>query len=129
MTGRKVTQRRRGTQSAMEVTQSYLGIIGASDSGRLLGSLYAEFLGHSDEVGHRLSLHLVHDTAALNFNRDLTRPQPRSNLLGEPACNHLAHYLAFARREGCETLLQFRNFRKLAAHRTVTVQCQLNCVQ
>src|SRR5271157_3400619 len=99
--------------------QSYLGTMRAHT---------AESLSHSDQVGHRFSLHLVHDMTALNFNGGLTRPQFSSNLLVEFACDHQAHDWAFARRERLETLPPCRNFRTLSAHSTVAIKCLLNRV-
>src|SRR5215813_11430032 len=57
----------------------------------------------TDEIGHRLNLHFVHDTRAVDFDILLARAQVRCYLLIEFPHDNVLHDFALARCERGET--------------------------
>src|SRR5215204_7626590 len=47
----------------------------------------AEFHGHLHQLGERVGLHLLHHLASVCLHRDLTDPEPESDLFIEQARN------------------------------------------
>src|SRR5580704_12562054 len=59
-----------------------------------------KLFSHSYQVRERVSAHLLHNPAAVHFNRDFTRTQFRRDLLVEPAGDDELHNFALAGRQG-----------------------------
>ena len=61
--------------------------------------LQAQTLGHPHEVGERGSPHLLHDAAAMDFDRRLGGAQAIADELVEQPGGDECEYLAFAGRQ------------------------------
>ena len=83
----------------------------------------AKLFRHFDQRGDRIRLHLGHHPVAVNFNRNLARPQVVCNLFIQHACCHQLHHLSFTRRKLLETTAQLRQFALYFAMLSVSFDC------
>src|SRR5262245_25146917 len=97
--------RRRGSSSTTATTDRRRAISGRSRPAGV-GDGYLKFLGDPYQVGERRGLHLLHDVATVNLQRDLADAQLRGRLLVEQSADHERKHLAFPGREARETLSQ-----------------------
>src|SRR5579859_2781211 len=89
-------------------------IIGRAPAGRLVsgvmiarnGLARAQALGHAHQVRQRFRLHLAHQIAAVDLDRDLAEFQAPGDLLVHQAGGDEAEHIPFARRETVEAVSQ-----------------------
>ena len=70
------------------------------------GHRYFESAGYSHQLGKRSGLHLLHDLAALNLERDLADAELGRSLLVEKTAHDQRQHLPLAGRQGRKALLQ-----------------------